>query len=270
MIGGYATLERQAAAISRQVHLLREHARAPVTSTAVQLATELGIRLDPWQQAAVSTNAQDILLLAARQSGKSTVAAILALHEIIYSPGSLVLVISPSERQSKRLLRVVRRHYGAMQGVMPATSEGQLVLELRNGSEIHALPGKEATVRGFAQVDLLIIDEAARVDDDLYASVRPMLAVSNGRLVALSTPFGRRGWFYREYAEGGPEFHRTKVSAYDVPRIAPAWLERERNRIGDWWFRQEFLCEWLDAESAAFASDDVARAFKQDVQLWIL
>jgi hypothetical protein len=45
---------------------------------------------------------------------------------------------------------------------------------------------------------MLVIDEASRVDDTLYLAVRPLLAVSGGRLVALSTPFGKRGWFHDE------------------------------------------------------------------------
>ena len=71
-------------------------------------------------------------------------------------------------------------------------------LEFANGSRVLSLPGTERTVRGFSEVSLLVIDEAARVDDGLYYAVRPMLAVSGGRLVALSTPYGKRGWFHDE------------------------------------------------------------------------
>jgi hypothetical protein len=75
-------------------------------------------------------------------------------------------------------------------------------MDLPNGSRIEALPGTERTVRGFSGASLLIVDEAARVDDGLVYSVRPMLAVSGGSLMMLSTPFGRRGVFYREWTEG--------------------------------------------------------------------
>lgn len=61
---------------------------------------------------------------------------------------------------------------------------------------IISLPGSQDTVRGFSGVRLLIVDETARVANDLYPAVRPMLAVSSGRLLALSTPFGTRGWWY--------------------------------------------------------------------------
>jgi hypothetical protein len=80
--------------------------------------------------------------------------------------------------------------------------ESALRLELRNGSRIVSLPGDETTVRGYSGVRLLVVDEAARVPDDLYFSIRPMLAVSGGRLVCLSTPFGKRGFFYEAWTEG--------------------------------------------------------------------
>lgn len=266
MLTGLSRYEQQAAAIARELRLLRQDAEPAPTRSAVELANDLGISLDPWQREALTTPARDILLLASRQAGKSTVSGILALHQAVYTPGSLILVVSPSERQSKRLLRTVRRHYGAVRAVAPAVTEGMLTIELRNGSEIHALPGREATVRGFSEVDLLIIDEAARVDDALYASIRPMLALSRGKLIALSTPFGKRGFFHREWTEGGPAWHRAKVTAYECPRIPRDWLEAERARIGDWWFDQEYCCIFKDAIDSFFRGEDIAAAASEDVQ----
>ena len=74
-----------------------------------------------------------------------------------------------------------------------------LKAELANGSRIVALPGNERTVRGYAAADLIIIDEANRVEDDLISAVRPMMATSQGRLIALTTPAGKRGWFYESW-----------------------------------------------------------------------
>jgi Terminase large subunit, T4likevirus-type, N-terminal len=266
MRSGLAHYERQAAAIAREVRLLQDQATPPPRRSAVDLATDLLLALDPWQRAVVTTEARDILLLCARQTGKSTVASLMALHQAVSTPGSLVLVVSPSERQSKRVLRTVRRYYAALRAVASPVTEGQLTLELRNGSEIHALPGSESTLRGFAAVDLLVLDEAARVDDAIYSSVRPMLAVSQGTLLALSTPFGKRGWFHREWSEGGPSWHRAKVTAWDCPRISPAWLAAERERIGVWWFQQEFECAFKDAVDAFFRSEDIDVAVSSEVR----
>jgi hypothetical protein len=143
--------------------------------------------------------------------------------------------------------------------------ESALSLETAAGSRIVCLPGTEKTVRGYSNVSLLIVDEAARVADDLYQSVRPMLAVSGGRLLLLSTPFGKRGFFHHEYTEGGPDWRRVTVTAHEVPRISPAWLAAERARIGDWWYRQEYLCEFVETDDQVFGYDLVMSAISPDV-----
>ena len=147
----------------------------------------------------------------------------------------------------------------------PVRQESALTLELQTGSRIVCLPGNEATVRGFSAVSLLVVDEAARVSDALYQGVRPMLAVSGGRLVLLSAPFGRRGFFFEEVERGGPEWARVRITARECPRIAPAWLARERAQTGDWWFRQEYLCEFVDTDDQVFSYDSVMAAISPDV-----
>jgi hypothetical protein len=105
---------------------------------------------------------------------------------------------APALRQSSELLRKVVGFYRALKDeAVPVKNESALRLELRNGSRIVSLPGDETTIRGYSGVRLLVVDEAVRVPDDLYFSIRPMLAVSGGRLVCLSTPFGKRGFFQR-------------------------------------------------------------------------
>ena len=82
-------------------------------------------------------------------------------------------------------------------------------LAFPNGSRIVGLPGNEATVRGFSAVALMLVDEASRVSDDLYRAIRPMLAVSDGTLWLMSTPFGKRGFFYEAWANGGDTWERV-------------------------------------------------------------
>ena len=232
----------------------------------VRFARGVGLEPDPWQADVLRSDAQRLLLLCSRQSGKSTTTALLALHTAIYRPKSLVLLLSPSLRQSGELFRKVTEFYRAMAEPPPSDAESALRLELGNGSRIVSLPGKEATIRGYSGVALLIIDEAARVVDDLYYSVRPMLAVSGGRLVAMSTPFRKRGFFFHEWTEGGPGWARVKVTAQDCPRISPAFLAEERAALGDWWYRQEYMCEFVETQDQLFAYDVLMRAVDPSVK----
>jgi Terminase large subunit, T4likevirus-type, N-terminal len=236
----------------------------------------LGLEPDPWQENLLRSTAARVLLNVARQAGKSTVAALIGLHRALYHPGSLVLVLAPSERQGKETFGKVAAFYRKLGYPVPADSDRKLGMELANGSRIEALPGTERTIRGFSGVDLLLLDEAARVEDALYYSTRPMIAVSGGALMMLSTPYGRRGVFYEEWTEG-EGWTRYEVPATEVPRIPPSFLEAEKRSMPEWWFAQEFLCEFRETEDQIFShdmieaarSDEVAEyRFEGDEHLW--
>ncbi len=236
----------------------------------VAFARMAGFEPDPWQADVLRSNHHRMLLNCSRQSGKSTTTAIIALHQAVYTPGSLVLLLSPGLRQSAELFRKVAQAYTAIGETVPSTSETTLRLELQNGSRILSLPATEATVRGYSAPALLIVDEAARVVTDLIVSVRPMLAVSNGRLITLSTPYGSRGWWYDAW-RSKDDWFRVEIPATMCPRITPGFLAEERRDMGEWWFNQEYLCQFMDAESQAFATDDIDRAFTgEEVQQWVI
>ena len=232
----------------------------------VLLASRAGFTLDAWQKRALSSTAAQLLLLCSRQSGKSTTTAILSLWTALFTPGALVLLLSPTERQSAELLRKVRDVYNALGDSYPLLAESVLRMELANGSRIIALPGLERNVRGYSGAKLLVIDEAARVADDLVFGVRPMLAVSSGRLVMLSTPWGKRGEFFRAYTEGGTEYERIKVTAEQCPRIPREFLEQEKRSMPDLFFRSEYGCEFVDTVDSVFRYEDIQRALDPEVQ----
>jgi hypothetical protein len=233
----------------------------------VLLARRVGIEPDLWQTRFLQSTARQRILLCSRQAGKSTITSLLALHEAIYTPSALILILCPALRQSQELFRKVKDSFNALEAQnVSAHQESALTMEFSNGSRIVALPGKEATIRGFSSVDLLIADEASRIPDELYQAIRPMLAVSGGKIVLPSTPFGKRGFFHHEWTEGGADWERTKITAYDVPRISKEWLEREREMIGDWWFQQEYMCEFVETEDQVFSYDDIQAALSTDVK----
>ncbi len=235
---------------------------------AVLMAQRAGIVPDAWQADLLQSNARQMVLNCSRQSGKSTITSILALHQAIYTANSLILLLSPSLRQSQELFRKLQNFYGELESAnLPqAVEESALRMELSNGSRIIALPGKEATIRGFSGVSLLIIDEASRVEDALYQSVRPMLAVSGGRIILLSTPFGKRGFFFSEWTDGDG-WLRTKITADLCPRIDKEWLARERQMIGDWWYLQEYFCEFVETNDQVFSYDDISAALDPELKL---
>lgn len=168
------------------------------------------------------------------------------------TPGSLVLVASPSARQSGEWLRKAADMLLKL-GIAPkGDGDNEISLQLPNRSRIVGLPGTEGTVRGFSAVSLLVIDEASRVEDAMYKALLPMLAVSGGDLWLMSTPYGKRGFFYENWAHGGPQWLKVTVPATDCPRIDKAFLEEQRGAMGAEWFRQEYLCEFVCGSGSVF------------------
>jgi hypothetical protein len=231
--------------------------------------------LDPWQQQVLRSTHPRLLLNCCRQSGKSTVAAIKALHQAIYYPRSTTLLLSPTQRQSQELFRKVLAGYRYLNRPVPPSAENQMSLELTNGSRVISLPGNESTVRGYSAVDLLVVDEAAQVSDSLYKSARPFLAVSGGQLIALSTPFGQSGWWAAAWHADEPEakherWQRYRITADEVQRISLEFLAEERAELGEWFFRQEYFCEFQQDEYAVFSEADIQALAETTTRAWRL
>jgi hypothetical protein len=256
----------------RQILLDALQSRQIVTPAASlnrsELAIACGIVPDERQRDLLEADDQQIILNCTRQWGKSTISAILGLHQTCYAADSLTLVLAPSSRQSGETYRKIREFYSGLKDVPEVVEESAVKLELANGSRVQVLPGSEATVRGFSDPALIIVDEAARVPDELYQAIRPMLAVSGGRLVLMSTPFGSRGFFWKEWAEGGDDWKRVRVTGWECPRISDEWLKKEKDRIGSWWFSQEYECVFVDSLDACFATADILAAITSEVKPW--
>lgn len=245
------------------------------------LKTDLAITLDPsllmvkagfspdeWQKKVLRMSDTNHLLNITRQGGKTSVIAAKALHKATCSPGSLILILSPSERQSKLLLAAVQDlkfKIGALGGAIQEDKDSTLHIDFANKSSIIALPGKEGNVRGYSSVALVIIDEASIVPDTLFLSVTPMLSVSRGNICVMSTPRGKRGFFHKEWTEG-KGWEKTTITADECPRITAEFLNEQREKMPLNWFRQEYYCEFSDTDDATFRYEDVKAAMSSEVK----
>jgi Terminase large subunit, T4likevirus-type, N-terminal len=220
---------------------------------------------DPWQEAVLKSADPRICLNCARQVGKSSVVACKALYIGLYQPKSLILLLSRSLRQSTELARKVFDAYESSGRKVPPEAETRLALELSNGSRILALPGgDEATIRGYSGVRCLIIDEASRCPDALWVALRPMVAVSAGSIILLSTPFGKRGFFYRVWSDS-QRWLKIQVTAEQCPRLTSEFLDEERLELGLRWYAQEYDCQFVEAVGQVFSDEAIDAAFRADI-----
>jgi hypothetical protein len=224
----------------------------------------LGFTPDAHQAQVLTSPHSRGLLNCTRQWGKSTIVALKAVHRSLFRPESMILVVSPSERQSREFLRKAKRFVSRLKIPIRGDGDNQVSLQLPNGSRLVGIPGKEETVRGFSAVSLLLIDEAARVSDEMYNSVTPMLAVGGGHLWLMSTPYGKRGFFYEAWTKG-QNWARISVKATDCARISKAFLEEQRRSMGERWYRQEYLCEFQSTHTQLIPDHILERVFTRRV-----
>jgi hypothetical protein len=263
-----ATLRREIAKLRQEIEARDQYGMGPLVrlrSDPARILADAGMPPDPWQAELLRSSWSRAMLLCSRQSGKSQVGAALALQTAFFCPGSLTLLLSPTQRQSGELFKdKLLRVYDRLGRPVQATSETALTLTLTNGSRIISLPGEEGTVRCYSGVALLVIDEAAKVPDSLYLTVRPMLATSRGRIIVMSTPFGKRGWFFDVW-HGPEKWHRVKVTAEQCPRIPADFLADERKALGARWYMQEYECAFMEMMGAVFSGADIEALLDKSV-----
>ena len=216
--------------------------------------TRLGIVPDEWQKQLMRSTG-DLAALCGRRVGKSQSAGWVAAHHVVEGEGRTVLCISPTQRQSGELFRLAK---AAIVKAMPDANfptDNRLSIELPNGSRLLSLPGDPGTVRGLT-ASLVLLDETQSLPDgghELFASVRPMLATTGGRMIVLGTPLDRGGLLF-DIWEGGiaMDWMRVHVPSTLCPRIPGAFLESERRLLGEALYRREYLAEFAASASGIF------------------
>ncbi|MDI6865778.1 terminase large subunit domain-containing protein [Thermodesulfovibrio yellowstonii] len=213
----------------------------------------------PYQREALQgiKNHKYSVLLWCRQAGKSFLLALFALERAVAINGHTVIVISPSERQSKEFMEKVRLHISAIKALQIEFFEDVVanVLEAKfpNGSRIIAVPSKPETVRGFSGD--CIMDEASFFDrgHEVYQAVFPTITRRpDYKLVAISTPRSKKDIFYYLWhsAETDPLWFRMKLDIYEAKNkgLAVNIEELRRGIKSERAWRTEYLCEFLDEE----------------------
>lgn len=231
------------------------------------------IKLDEWQKEILAHKGNECIC-SGRQTGKSTIISIKASEFAVKQKNKLILIISVTEDQSIMLLQkcllYIEQHYPKLicKGKRRPTKSK---IELVNGSVIRTkavgMSGQGA--RGFT-INMLIADEAAFMPEDVWAAVTPMLVTTGGDIILISTPHGKKGFFYDCYhSEQFKTWHINSVDNLTNRPISDDWslLQRdkaighiaaEKKRMSEREFGQEYEGKFLD-DLSQFYPDEVIR-----------
>ena len=251
-----------------------------------------------WQKEALNPLHRRLMLNCARQSGKSTIVAGLALHTAKHKMNSLVLIFSPTEDQSKETIKKVQDYMDLDESLLKLSrgGESKKAKEFKNGSRIIALSGSEKAARGYSSPDLIILDEAARVPEETYRAVRPMLVKNpNAQMILLSTPWRKGGFFFEEWTKNPiwkkiyvvpkweldgetgkiierPEekefkayWNQRGIDAFFSPHHTLEFLYEELMSIGPIWFKREYGCEFIEGMETMFSLDLIESAYDNSI-----
>lgn len=192
-----------------------------------------------WQEDYLAET-RDALVLKGRQIGASTSAGVIATRKAKYWPRSLSVIVSPSQQQSNEVRERAKR--GILRLGLRLLKDNATMLQLENGSRILSLPGSAKSARGWT-ADLLVLDEAAFIEDETFLAARATVA-TGGRTIVQSTPMGPFGNFFELWDGGDPRWARFRVRTDEVPTVDPAFLAREKAQLTPEKYAQEYEAEF--------------------------
>ena len=214
------------------------------------------ITLDKWQQEVLDCKG-NICLRSGRQVGKSFIISRKAGDFALKHPNKFILIIASVERQSELIFEKVLTYVHDTSRIsikMGKDRPTKHKLQLKNGSTILCVPTGESGygIRGFT-IDMLIADEAAFIPEAVWTAVTPMLAVTQGFIILLSTPFGREGYFARCFTD--PAYTKFHISSEDCPRIDKSFLAHEKATMTRLQYQQEYQGLFVDDLMQFFPDD---------------
>ncbi len=251
--------------------------------------------LDKWQQEVIDFPG-DVALRCGRQTGKSTAVARKARMLADKYPGSTILIMAPSLRQSSLLYEKVRgmleldnmeqiqkkigdqtfptllkkniayREAGIFKDKEPTKHR----IRLKNGSQILCEPAGEtgAKIRGYT-IDFLIADESQLIPDAVWVAVIPMLATSKkmrdtGWITILGTPRGKHGFYYDCFSD--KNFKHFHITSEDCDRTTKEFLKKEKRRLTNIQYSQEYLAKFVESVRQYFDSKEIDKCVVEELK----
>jgi len=225
-----------------------------------QFLKDIGFKPHPGQYEAFMSDARFKILCNGRRWGKSLYSAIEILP-YVFMKNKMVWVVAPTYELAQKVFREVYRYVRPRHFLWKAegrcvNSKSEMRIITNFGTEIVGKSADNPDSLVGEGLDLLIIDEAARIKESVWnEQLRPTLSDKHGRAIIISTPKGKN-WFFRLWTRGQdpkfPEYQSWQHPTSDNPYISPEEIEEAKRTLPERAFRQEYLAEFLDDTGGVF------------------
>ncbi len=215
----------------------------------------------PHQVEVVRSSSRTRVLCWGRRAGKTAVFGTLALHRMFARPGTRVMMVSAGRTSVVRSHREIAGMARASLGGSSIEDDQVMTLTLSNGSILESVTQSVTAVRS-ADVDLLIVDEAAFVDEAVWDAAEPTIIARPGSQVLMaSTPWRGPGHFFHDTWRAGMN-GQAGVESWHLPSTASplvdvAELALIRDRRAPDVFAREYEAEWTAASGSFFDAREI-------------
>lgn len=226
-----------------------------------------------YQEQILWCNAQRIVINMSRQIGKTFAVALYALHFIFTNPKVNVLIVAPAQRQSEIMFETIKEILES-HPILYESIKGKIIqgrIRLKNGSTIYNFPigDSAAKVRGHS-IHLLIADEAAFIPKIAFTALTPSLGATRGKLIMISTPKERGGYFYEHMTNGMAykDWFENDRKVDSIGQAVKFWFPYpvaldaiRRDQHGNYTGIPQMSEEHIMSEKATLHPDDFAREY---------
>ena len=210
-----------------------------------------------------------MVMLTARQSGKTSFATAFILHTIIFNEHKTVALLANKGDTAREILDRVQLAYEHLpfwlqQGVIE-WNKGSL--ELENGCKVIAAATSGSAIRG-KSINILYIDEAAFVEnwDEFFASVYPTISAgADTKLILTSTPNGLNHFYHIWQGANDKDnpngYYPIKVLWHEVPGRDDKWKEDALKALNYDYvkFDQEYNAEFMGSSGTLISGASLKR-----------
>lgn len=199
------------------------------------------------QQQILDCKARDTIICAGRRFGKSALCAYIALTYLLKS-NQRIWIVAPSYDLTLKIFNYLVRWFIL---IAPSQRKGVKnrptpMIRTAKNTTVECKSAENPTSLLGEEVDLVIVDEAARIPRRVWESyLFPTTTDRKARSYFISTPL-KKNWFYEQFLQAKENKSAFTFPSNARPDFSNEEWERARGKLPEETFRQEYLAQFVE------------------------